>query len=299
MVATTAPRVVVVARSTEYSALVARHGTRDQARFFLATRGRSIDEVEARHSRQHDALATVSAAIPVEWRRASVARGDLDRFLFDSSDIVITVGQSGLVANVAKYLSGQPVIGISPDPARDGAVLAPHAAEDTAALLHEVATGSAPLRARTMVEARLDDGQRVLALNEIFVGHASHQSARYLIRRGDASEHQSSSGVVVTTGTGATGWGRSISLERGAPLDLAPDAPRLCYYVREAWPSPTFGTALTQGLLEVGDGLEVVSELDEGGVIFGDGIESDRLVLGWGMTVRLGIAPEKLRLLER
>jgi hypothetical protein len=40
-----------------------------------------------------------------------------------------------------------------------------------------------------MVQAELDDGQRLLALNEIFVGHRTHQSARYRLGFGRASEH--------------------------------------------------------------------------------------------------------------
>lgn len=297
MGASVTPRVVVVHRPTEYDALLARHGTREQARFFLAQRGRGIDQVDARHAAQSGALAAVSAAIPVEWRRARVVRSDLDRFLFEPVDIVVTVGQSGLVANVAKYLSGQPVIGISPDPVRDGAVLARHAPDDAAALIRAVARDATPIEERTMVEARLDDGQRVLALNEVFVGHESHQSARYLISRAGTAEHQSSSGLIVTTGTGATGWGRSISLERGTDLALPqPDEPRLCFFVREAWPSPTFETSLTEGQLGAGDALEVVSELEDGGVVFGDGIESDRLRFGWGMKATIAIAPERLRL---
>ncbi|HLB44520.1 MAG TPA: hypothetical protein VJK49_03975 [Candidatus Limnocylindrales bacterium] len=298
MPASATPRVVVVSRATEYSALVARHGTRDQARFFLEQRGRSIEPLEERHARQTSALTTVGAAIPVEWRRASVLRSDLDRFLFEPIDIIVTVGQSGLVANVAKYLYGQPVIGVSPDPALDGAVLAPHDAADAGALMRAAARGSAPVSERTMVEARLDDGQRVLALNEVFIGHASHQSARYLIRRAEISEHQSSSGIVVTTGTGATGWGASISRERGAPLELAPEDPRLCFFVREAWPSPTFGTSLTAGMIEAGQELQIVSELDEGGVLFGDGIESDRLAFRWGLAATVRAAPERLRLVQ-
>jgi len=298
MATSATPRVVVVSRPTEYAALVARHGTRDQARFFLEQRGRSIQPVEERHALQTSALAGVSAAIPVEWRRASVIRADLDRFLFEPIDIVVTVGQSGLVANVAKYLAGQPVIGVSPDPGRDGAVLAPHAAAQAGALIRAAAAGAAPVDERTMVEARLDDGQRVLALNEVFIGHASHQSARYQLRRAEASEHQSSSGIVVTTGTGATGWGASISRERGAPLELAPGDLRLCFFVREAWPSPTFGTSLTVGLIEADQTLEVVSELDEGGVLFGDGIESDRLAFGWGVQATIRVAPERLRLVQ-
>jgi NAD kinase len=290
------PRVVVVTRPTEYAALVARHGTRDQARFFLQQRGRSIEPLEERHAAQTSAVTAVSAAIPVEWRRANVVRSDLDRFLFEPIDIVVTVGQSGLVANVAKYLDGQPVIGVSPDPGRDGAVLAPHAATDAGELIRAAAAGSLPIDERTMVEARLDDGQRVLALNEVFIGHSSHQSARYLLRRADGSEHQSSSGLVVTTGTGATGWGASISRERGQPLELQPGDQRLCFFVREAWPSPAFGTSLTAGVIEAGQTLEIVSELDEGGVVFGDGIESDRLAFGWGLQATVRVAAERLRL---
>jgi NAD kinase len=298
MTASATPRVVVVSRPTEYAALVARHGTRDQARFFLEQRGRSIEPLEERNELQTSALTTVAAAIPVEWRRASVQRTDLDRFLFEPIDIVVTVGQSGLVANVAKYLDGQAVIGVSPDPGRDGAVLAPHAAADAGALIRAAAAGSLPIDERTMVEARLDDGQRVLALNEIFIGHSSHQSARYLLRRAENSERQSSSGIVVSTGTGATGWGASISRERGAPLELAPGDRRLCFFVREAWPSPTFGTALTVGFIESDQTLEIVSELDEGGVLFGDGIESDRLPFGWGLQATVRVASERLRLVQ-
>lgn len=299
MAGTSVPRIVVVARPTEYAALLARHGTREQARFFLATRGRTIEEVQARDAAQRDALTTVAAAIPADWRRARVLRSDLDRFLFEPDDVVITVGPSGLVANVAKYLEGQAVIGVNPEPGVDGAVLAPYAPAEAGELLRAAAAGRAPIRVRTMVEARLDDGQRVLALNEVFLGHASHQSARYTLRRPDGSERQSSSGIIVTTGTGATGWGRSIGLERHTSLPMpAPDEPRLAFFVREAWPAPAFGTTRTEGILEAGEELEVISELDGGGVVFGDGIESDRVDFGWGVRAVIRIAPERLRLVE-
>jgi hypothetical protein len=299
MTGTSVPRIIVVSRSTEYAALLARHGTREQARFFLETRGRSIDEIELRDAAQRDALANVASAIPTDWRRARVERSDLDRFLFEPNDVVVTVGPSGLVANVAKYLDGQPVVGVNPDPARDGALLARHLPADAAEIIRLAAAGRAPIDARTMVEAVLDDGQRVLALNEVFLGHHSHQSARYLIRCPTGEEHQSSSGIVVTTGTGATGWGRSIGLERQTGLRLpAPDEARLAFFVREAWPSPTFGVALTEGLIGADDRLEVVSELDEGGVVFGDGIESDRVAFGWGVQATVGVARERLRLVD-
>jgi hypothetical protein len=78
----------------------------------------------------------------------------------------------------------------------------------------------------------------------------------------------------------------------------APDDRRLAFFVREAWPSPTFGTSLTEGLIEADETLEVVSELDEHGVVFGDGIESDRVEFGWGVLASVQIAPERLRMVE-
>ena len=79
------------------------------------------------------------------------------------------VGQDGLVANVAKYLSGQPVIGIDPEPDRNAGVLVTHAPTDAAELLRSTTS----IEERAMVRASLDDGQRLLALNEIFVGPAT------------------------------------------------------------------------------------------------------------------------------
>jgi hypothetical protein len=105
--------------------------------------------------------------------------------------------------------------------------------------------------------------------------------------------------VVVTTGTGATGWGRSISLERHTALRLPdPYERRLAFFVREAWPSPTFGVSVTEDLIDANGRLEIVSELDEGGVVFGDGIESDRVEFGWGILAMVRVARERLRLVD-
>jgi len=297
MPGTSVPRVVVVTRQTEYDALIARQGTRGQAEFFLQRRAQSIAPLEQGDHVFDDALATVLAGIPTEWRRARVDRADLDRFLFEPDDVVVAVGQDGLVANAAKYLSGQPVIGCNPDPGRYEGVLVRHPPDAVRLLIAQTVRGAVTLEERVMVEAVLDDGQRLLALNEIFVGHASHQSARYTIEAADQSERQSSSGVVVTTGTGATGWGRSISLERHSTVPLpAPDEPAIAYFVREAWPSVTSGATLTEGRVEADAALGVRSEMNAGGVVFGDGIESDRLDFAFGRHLAVRVATQRLRL---
>lgn len=284
-----APRALIVTRPTEYDELLGRHGTRQQVGFFLEQRGRDLSELDERHALQQQALQKVAASIPIDWRRASLSRADLDRWVFGPEDVVIAVGQDGLVANVAKYLDGQPVVGVNPDPARNPGVLVRHGADEVARLLAKIADGAAPAETRAMVEITTDDGQALRALNEVFVGHPAHQSARYAIEVDGRSEHQSSSGMLIGTGTGSTGWCASVHRERTLDWQL-PDTTStdLAWFVREAWPSPYTGTTLTAGRLTSGE-LVIRCESDRL-VAFGDGIETDRIDLTWGQEARVRLA---------
>lgn len=293
---TLSPRVVFVTRPTRLELLVARHGTLSQARFFLRTREQSIDPLRDEHEQATAALATGRRTVPRAWRQAQVTRDDLCRFVFEPQDIVVAIGQDGLVANVAKYLTGQPVVGVNPHAGRPG-VLVRHRADDLPGVLAAAGADELSVEVRTMVQAQTDDGQRLCALNEIFVGHRSHQSARYCLELGGEPERQSSSGVIVTTGTGASGWSRSIYRERGTSWALPePTEPSLAFFVREAWPSPWTRVDTTEGRLDGTAPLVIRSEMDEGGVVFGDGIEKDRFELRFGATVTMTRAPHALKL---
>jgi NAD kinase len=298
-VTTLAPRVVVVSRRSEYDELLARHSTRAAAAYFLAERGRDLAEVAARHAALQGALTEVGGAIPTAWRRGRVDRDDLPRFLFGPEDIVVAVGQDGLVANVAKYLDGQTVIGVDPEPDRNPGVLVRHQPQAVGKLLPDVAAAPdrADERRLTMVSAVLDDGQELIGLNEIYFGHPSHQSSRYIVSTSDGRrERHSSSGVVVSTGTGATGWCASIARQRAdAPALPTPDEAALCWFVREAWPSPATGVALTSGRIGDEEHLELASE-GERTVVFADGVETDHLTLAWGQRVTVSVARRHLSL---
>jgi hypothetical protein len=116
-----------------------------------------------------------------------------------------------------------------------------------------------------------------------------------VLRVGDREERHSSSGLIVSTGTGATGWARSIHRERRVRWPLpSPTDPRLAFFVREAWPSVSTGVSITEGMLSEEDVFELRSEMNDGGVIFGDGIEDDRIELRFGALVRVARAEHEL-----
>lgn len=295
------PRIVLVTRKTPVELLLEQHGTLAQARFYLESRGQEIREYEEIHARLQSALGKILPAIPPDQRRVHLDRSALDRFLFAPDDVIVIVGQDGLVPNAAKYLRGQLTIGINPDAERYDGVLCPHPPSATAKLLDWAGRregGGYHVERRIMAVAEREDGQRLLALNEIFVGHRSHQSARYRLRVPDHEERQASSGVICATGTGSTGWAKSISEQRGLNVSLpAPEQHRLAWFVREPFPSVYTGTKLNFGFVEPGHRLVISSEMGAGGVIFADGIEADHLEFLDGHEVSIHIAHDTLNLL--
>jgi hypothetical protein len=296
-------RLVLIHRRSELVELTERHGTLGQVEFYLKSRGRSLDDVRFRHEATTRAKDTILAAVPPEWAVASVERSDLPRFLTQEEDRIVVVGQDGLVANAAKYLAAQVVIGVDPLKGVNPGTLVRHSPTEGVELM--LAPEKAQVAELTMVRASFDDGQELTALNEIYIGHASHQTARYELAppRSESAERnkrlmreaQASSGVVVGTGTGATGWCASLSGDRGGRSLPTPLQRRLAWFVREAWPSPSTGRAFTEGMIDQGEELIMTVQSDQL-VVFGDGIEADRLTALWGQEIRVGLADRTLRL---
>ena len=158
----------------------------------------------------HRALTEAQSVLSQMGRMQTVDRGFLPNFVFGPDDSVVTLGQDGLVANTLKYLNGQPVVGVNPDPERWDGRLLPFRVSDLSKLMPEVVLRKRPTRSVTMAKAALNNGQTMYAVNDLFIGPRSHGSARYVIRSGEAGELQSSSGVIVSTGMGSTGWLKSL-----------------------------------------------------------------------------------------
>ncbi len=283
----------MVRRRTEYESLLREHGTPQMAAFRLQQRGVSLDDVERRHSAILEAAETSLGRVPTTWRKTWVLREDLDRFRFDPEDLIVAVGLDGLVPNVAKYLTGQPVIGINPLGWKQQ--MMHYAANDIDGLYRQ---DTFHLQRRTMVEAELEDGRKLLGLNELFCGHRSHQSAKYDLSYAAQTEYQSSSGVIITTGTGATGWASSIAKATGLEGSAlpAPTEPRIFFLVREAWASSFTGSDVVSGTVDAAASLTITSKMQEGGALFSDGIESDSLEFAWGANATFRVSDRTLNL---
>lgn len=310
-------KLILVVRPTRLDDLVKRFNTVAQARFYVEHSGADFSDYLREHEIYQQARRTAEDLLGTWGRLHVLDRGFLPNFIFGPNDTVVVLGQDGLVANTLKYLTSQPVIGVNPDPTRWDGRLLPFKVDDLAVLPGDVFCGTCSFKKVTLAQVTLNNGQTLRAVNDLFLGPKSHGSARYEIASGGRRERQSSSGVIVSTGMGSTGWFASLMAgARGIseasrrvlgdgtgsrklpppPSEFAWDSGHLFFTVREPFPSHTTGTSLVFGRVTAKNPLQLVSEMPEHGVIFSDGMEQDFLDFNSGTTATVSLAPESGRL---
>lgn len=307
-------KIIVITKKTALEELDERFNTREQARFYLEHTGSdvSFEEYRASHQNYLDALAALKSSAPGGVRIQFIERSFLPTFTFGERDLIVTLGPDGLVVNTAKYLTQQPLLAINPDPQRIDGILIPFRIEQAAAALRAVMRNELARKRITMAKAELNDGQTIYAVNDLFIGRQTHVSARYRLRYRRESEEQSSSGIIISTGAGSTGWLRSILTGAAGVVEAFSkteevraarekyrfdwEASYLCFSVREPFVSKTSAASLVFGRIEAREQLHVHSGMPQNGVIFSDGIEADYLPFNSGAIARVGVAEKRLNL---
>jgi NAD kinase len=203
-------KIVLVVRATRLSDLKARFATNMQAKFYVSRLGGDFADYEKEDSAYQTAIAEARQILSGLGRVQIVQRALLPNFVFGPEDIVVALGQDGLVANTLKYLNGQPLVGVNPDPQRWDGRLLPFKVRDLDKIVREVLLRGRPMKSVTMAKVTLNTGPTLHAVNDFFIGPRTHISARYQIRLGEVAENHSSSGVIISTGLGSTGWLKSL-----------------------------------------------------------------------------------------
>jgi NAD kinase len=300
-------KIVLVTRKTRLAELIERFNTLGQAKFYIEHAGGNFQEYQLEDEAYKQSADVVRRSVDLGLKVQEIDRGLVPTFTFLPEDLVVTLGQDGLVANTAKYVGKQPIIAVNPDQERFDGILLPFLPGQTGRALEEVISGKCRMRSVTLAEARLNDGQRLLAFNDLFLGAQTHISARYRIRWAKAEEPQSSSGVLVSTGAGTTGWVSSVfnmasgvaSLAGGhtvKPMRLDWEDRRLLFVVREPFISRHSKANIVAGIVEQQQALELESLMPSGGVIFSDGVEADFLQFNSGSSVIVKAAAETAQL---
>lgn len=316
-------KLVLVTRKTRLEMLTERFNTRAQAKFYLDQAGLDFDDYAREHDTYRRSLDQTRALLEVGLPVQLIERALAPTYLFSPSDAVVVLGQDGTVANVAKYVGDCPLLGVNPDPERFDGVLLPFRLDALKRGLAATLEGKARLQHVTLAEARLSDGQVLRAFNDLFIGARTHVSAHYKLKPAGAKaalktkvalrddpgawERQSSSGVIVSTGAGSTGWlssvcamasGMSQALGGKAlgTLRFAWDAREVRYVVREPFVSKFSSAQNVTGTVAGAQTLDIESLMPSGGVIFSDGVEDDALSFTSGLVARIGPSQQQAHL---
>jgi NAD kinase len=328
---------VIVRNKTRLEQLTEKFNTTEQAKFYVQTKqaayfskksdglkkggfnppvkinqkaeklktANDFSQYEEENQTFYSSLNTIRTNLEGVLKTKVIYQDFLANYIFSDNDLVIVLGQDGLVANTAKYVHGIPIIAINPDELRYDGVLLPFVPDTFMNAVHQVLSGTFSKKNVTMAEVKLNDGQRLLAFNDFFIGISSHSSARYQITFRNQKENHSSSGIIVSTGAGSTGWMSSLfnmangmirTFSKEHPIKYEPinqEEETLLFVVREPFVSKTSQANITAGRIYFGEQLTVESFMPQKGIIFSDGIQSDFLEFNSGAIAEIGIAREK------
>lgn len=301
---------IIIINKTRLEQLIERFNTKAQAKFYIEHSGGDFADYELEYSNFMRSLEKIQKKISNRLKYKIVERKYLPNFLFSEKDIVVVVGQDGLVANTAKYVKELPILAINPDIDRFDGILLPFNSDDFETGLINAIEMRASYKKVTMAEAQMNDGQKLLAFNDFFIGPTSHISARYRITLKDKSENHSSSGIIISTGAGSTGWLSSLinmtneiesifnNGNQKFRINMKWDDNKLVFIVREPFQSKNSKISLTAGLITNEVKLKIESYMPSNGLIFSDGIESDYLSFNSGSIVEIGLAKQKAMIIQ-
>ena len=302
-------KVVIIKKKTRLEELVARFNTVDQAEFYVEHMGADFRDYRDEHDNYYKALEAVRNDAKLFARVQEIDNEYIPNMIFGEKDIVITLGQDGLVVNAMKYLNGQPLIGVNSDPLRWNGDLSVFHPDEMRDVIPAVIGNTYRSTDITMAKACTKDGQELYAVNDFFVGVEDHTSARYKISFGEKTENQSSSGIIISTPLGFGGWHKSIlaqfrGMARAFGLGEIKEKPvgwyeqELIYQVREPFPSVSTRADLVYGSIAGGEKLKVVSNMPEKGIVFSDGVLEDSIEFRSGMEVTIEVADRKGKLVR-
>ena len=297
---------IIVKNKTRLESLIERFNTKAQAKFYIERLGGNFEDYEVEHETFQHSLNSLQTQLSRVIKHKTLERVYMPSFIFSENQLIVVIGQDGLVANTAKYSKGIPIIAVNPDKQRYDGVLLPFDTSDFIVGVESVVSNNYESKTMRFAEASLNDGQRLLAFNDLFIGASTHISARYKISYNNKVEEHSSSGLIVSTQAGSTGWLSSVfNMAYGVTgmfeKNLKPKRPKLkdnelLFAVREPFQSIRTQTGITAGVIKNQNRLTIESLMPTSGVIFSDGIESDFLKFTSGSIATIGIAKETAKI---
>ena len=182
-------------------------------------------------------------------------------------DMIIAIGGDGTMLRTSSYIVNENLVAINADMKESEGALC-NLNEKNIEGLEQILRGEYSTLKRTRAVVHINGKRlRELALNEAYIGKMNEfDTAHYIINFEGISEEHRSSGGIVATGSGSSGWYHSAQGER-----FKHDAEELRFLVREPVKGRVFRPTILQGVIGKYEKISFISTRDYGGVIALDG----------------------------
>jgi hypothetical protein len=230
-------------------------------------------DVEAQDVLYKQSLSQIKKAIIGCGLDISIAiRHDSHRFVFRDDDIVVIFAEDGAFVNIAKFLKSQKVITIATTSRVCGRLMQLSCEEFVNNAKSVLEADISHYEKVSIARAQTSQGQSIEAVNDFLVGHNDQRSSRYSLLVNGKLYDQVSSGVAISTGTGSSGWEKSIRRGDTHYQERGFSDRRVCVATRELCYGEYFAPFL------VADSVHIISN-DEANRVFADGVLDDDCML--------------------
>jgi len=223
-----------------------------------------------------------------EIKYTATRRVHLTNQLCKNKDLVIVVGGDGTFLRAAHHIDDTPIFAVSSDVRYNEAFYAQATPNNFVKKFKLLLKGKFRIRKMPRLEAKINGNKLPYpAVNEIFFGsrHPYHTS-RYVIKVKGKSEFQKSSGVLITTSSGSTGWAKSAAKGK---LKIQKNG--FGYVVREPYLGRLTKSKLLKGSLSAKEKIRITSQMHAGIVVVDSSEKSHKFLDGDKLEVTISKKP--------
>ncbi len=177
-------KIVIVKRQTRLEEIIVRHNTIEQAAFYIRSLGGDFEDYLEEDRVYQQSIQMLTQVMQSLGIIQILDRIHVPNYVFGVLDIVVVIGQDGLVANTMKYLEDQVIVGVNPDSDRWDGLLLPYSVKESGHIVKEVIDHKNSVKEVSMGKVTLKNGQVLYAVNDFYIGQKSHVSSRYKLQHG-------------------------------------------------------------------------------------------------------------------
>ena len=257
--------------------------------------------IEERLISSHERQLSSIEKIKTELDNPQIITGPiLTKRALKKADVVIALGGDNYFQYVSHFIDRQMLIGVNSDTEKSEGALLPFTPDTLISFLPDLMKGNYSVEEWTRLQSILNGRKLPLALSEVFVGAKMNVGmSRYIMNVGSMQFEQKSSGLIVATGAGSTGWyDAAYQTAYGEPDHFAKTQRVAKFIGREMFKGHLTDSSLRHGIIHPGDEL-IITSLMRNGIVSTDASEKMMFPIKNGEQVKISLSDFPLKVIKK